>query len=361
MFDRLETQYLNKLVESKVRDFSTPKPFHAVKVQRLGGDKAKPSAQVSSKLPLPISALVSNFTVKSREIMDRTPVVARILGFTRKAFVEVSEFLQGLFQELWVLYLLTRVQREKSVFHTEVCTYTFTRSRQNFFRGVICHDIKPIRSDTVAKDLDIADVSMPRAVLVKKKPTLVELQTLRGFVPRFERQADTSIFEFIACLELRRTVFVTFLVFRATNTSNVEKTFPSDVQADNHSVKCVTRYPCPMLFCPMEQLRQVRLQEIPSGILAVPPIASIFQLQEVVMDIRKVVKHIAQALVLGVVTYLIFVRSHWTIAYSVLNPYPVGGRHVASQQRLVCLPTQCKYFNILILFVKKKEGRCFLP
>ena len=64
MFQTLELQNLNKLVEGEIRDFPTPKPFHAVKVQRLGGNTVEPSAEIGRKFPMPISTLVANFTVK---------------------------------------------------------------------------------------------------------------------------------------------------------------------------------------------------------------------------------------------------------------------------------------------------------
>ena len=58
MFQTLIFQYLNKSVKGEVRDFTPPEAFHAVKVQRLGGDKVKPSAEVSGKFPMPIAPLV---------------------------------------------------------------------------------------------------------------------------------------------------------------------------------------------------------------------------------------------------------------------------------------------------------------
>ena len=86
MFETLEFQNLNELSKGKVRDFASPEPFHTVKVQRLGGDSVKPSAEISCQFPMPISALVSNFTVKSCEGTDGTPPVARTFDFTPKGF-----------------------------------------------------------------------------------------------------------------------------------------------------------------------------------------------------------------------------------------------------------------------------------
>ena len=46
MFETLELQNLNKLVEGKVRHLASPKAFHRIKVQCLSRDKVKPSAEV---------------------------------------------------------------------------------------------------------------------------------------------------------------------------------------------------------------------------------------------------------------------------------------------------------------------------
>ena len=151
MFETLILQYLKKLVEGKVRDFTSPKAFHAVKVQGFGSDKVRTPAQISRKFPMPISALVINFDVKSCEFTDSTPPVVRAFYFMRKAFVELTKLFQGRFQGLWVLYLLTRVQCQVGI-HTEVYPYAFTCSGYHFFSGIICHDIQPIRSNGIPKD-----------------------------------------------------------------------------------------------------------------------------------------------------------------------------------------------------------------
>ena len=46
MFQTFELQYLNKLSKGEVRDFSAPKTFQvSIKVECLGRDKVKPSAE----------------------------------------------------------------------------------------------------------------------------------------------------------------------------------------------------------------------------------------------------------------------------------------------------------------------------
>ena len=119
MFEVLILQNLNKLIEGEVGYFSSPKTFHAVEVQRFSGNRIKPSAEICGKFPMPISALVGNFMVETCEFSDSTPPVARTFYLTTQSLVEFSKFLQGLFQGLWVLYLLTRVQGQVGI-HTEI-------------------------------------------------------------------------------------------------------------------------------------------------------------------------------------------------------------------------------------------------
>ena len=111
MFETLELQYLNKLIESKVRDFASPEAFQvSVKVECLGGDGIKSSTKVSGKFPVPISALVSNFTIQTRKCSDTTPPIMRTFYLATDGFVEIAELVQGMLQRLRMLNLLTRVQ-----------------------------------------------------------------------------------------------------------------------------------------------------------------------------------------------------------------------------------------------------------
>ena len=230
MFQTLELQYLNKLVEGEVRDFASPKPFHSLKIQ--------------------------------------------------------------------------------------------------------CLDHKGIKP----KDLEIPDISIPLAMVVKRKPAFVEFQGVRGLIPRLKRDADTSLFQLIGRLELSRTIAVFALKLRQS-AKTVKKSVVCDVDTNNHRVKRVAGYPCPMLVSSFEQLRQMRLQAIPASVFTIDTVIPFFQCQEVVVDIAKVVKHIAQAHVFRMFAYLIFIRSasaflfslslfcHWISRITSLTPEQWVGRH----------------------------------
>ena len=194
MLETLVCQNLNKLSERKIRDFATPETFHTRKVQRLRSDKVKPSAQVSSKFEMPISALVRDMSAEACDFSDSTPPIVRTFHFTRKTFVEGAKLVQGLFQELGRLYFLARVERQIGV-HTEIYPYALTCSKIGFDSGIICNDIEIVCADSITKDLDIPNMSLPTAMLMKRKPAFVKLQGLRGGIPRFKRETDTTLLQ----------------------------------------------------------------------------------------------------------------------------------------------------------------------
>ena len=173
MFETFELQYLNKLIESEIGDFASPESFHAVKVQRFGCDGVKPSAEVCSEFEVPIASLIANLAIKPCKLSDSTPPVARTSNWTTNVFVKGSQLVQGLFQELWALSLFTSAKRQKG-FQSKVYPYALTRSRQDFFACVISDNIKPVFSCSVSEDLDIADITLPVAVLMERIPDTVK-------------------------------------------------------------------------------------------------------------------------------------------------------------------------------------------
>ena len=222
----------------------------------------------------------------------------------------------------------------------------------------ICNNGQPIGSDTISTDLDIPDVPVPIAMVVIQDVPMLENKLLLRLVPFFEGEANRPFCDFrdfscgglfknlVACLKLRRTVFLAFLELWRTDATTaltvfkpIEESFVGDMDTDNHLVKCVARDPHPVLMGALEQLRQVRLQTIPSRILAKHAIVPLLQTQKVVMHIAKVIKQVTQAFDLRMFSYLIFLRSHCVTSYQSLTPTQWVGRHVALRLRCVCLPT----------------------
>ena len=307
MFSTLILQYLNKLVKGEVRDFTSPEAFHTLKVQRLGNDRIKPFAQVSSNLVVPVLALVADMPIQPRKVSDSTPPVIRTFYLSADSFVEGAKFFQGVFEKLWRLFLFA-VAKGQVGLHTKIYSYALTCSRTGFGSGGICNHVKPIGANTITKDLDKVNFTLVVAVLMKREPAFVEPQALLPVVPRFKREANTPCFKEIRRLELRRTVS-SFTLELWKPTESVKEPFISGMDTDNHFVKRIAGYPRPVLLRASKQLCQVRLQAKTSRIFPVSTVISLFQLQKVVMDIRKVVKHIPQTHILWVFAQLELVCS----------------------------------------------------
>ena len=397
MFDTLERQYLNKLTEGEVRDFPSPKTFHRIKVQCLGDDGIKPSAEIRRTFVVPVLALIGNLGVKPCEVSHRTPPIVRTSNLSADRFVEVSKLVQGVFQGLGMLDLLTCIQRQIRL-HTEVYPYAFTCSRQHFFGGIICHDIKPILTGSIPADLDITDVPLPIAMVVIQDMPTDKHKLLFIFRPFFERQANRAFRNrkaffvlgfhpnLVAGLKFRRTEFATAFELRGSDTSvsastlfyPIKEPFVADMDTDNHSVKCITRYPCPVWMRALEQLRQVRLQPISASVFAVDAVISLLQCQKVVVDIFKVIEHITQAHILRVIANLFFVRSailfllfHGISRITSLTPvlwvgptrYQAVTQYMSVQRDTYIKPHFTK--NAKVFFKKTPwshaQGRTFLP
>ena len=320
MFSTFILQYLNKLVKGEVRDLTSPQAFHTIKVQRLGNNGIKPFTQVGSDLVVPVFALVGDMPIQPRKLFKTPPPIVRTLYLSGKVFVECAKFFQGVFQKFWRLFLFACAKCQVGL-HTKIYPYALTCSRIGVGNRSVCNHVKPIGSNTITKDLDIANFTLPDTMLVKTEPTFVESQGFSGFVPRFEREANAPFFEEIRRLELRRTIAIfTLELWKSTET--IKEPIISNMDTDNHSVKGITRYPCPVSLGAFEQLRQVRLQAETPRIFPVSTVISLFQLQKVVMDIRKVIKHIAETHILGVFAQLELVCS--AILFLVSLPHRVS-------------------------------------
>ena len=233
MFSTLILQNLNKLVERKIGDFTSPQAFHTVKVQGFNGNRIKLLTKFACQLPMKVFALVGNFPVKSCKLSDTTPPVIRTLLFTAQFFVETTKFLQGVFQRLWVLFLFTRAKNQISVFHTEVCPNALTCYRQRFKIRVGCDDVKPIVSTGISLDGDTTNSSVPLAVFmesirdfIKSPLTLIPLAKCEGDTIVFQRPTRFSWIgdrlKLVSLFDFRSTTeFLEKSVIRCVNPSQL--------------------------------------------------------------------------------------------------------------------------------------------
>ena len=127
MFDALILQYLNKLIERKIGDLTSPQAFHTLKVQRFGNDRIKPFAQVGSNLVVPVLALVGDMPIQSRKFSDTPPPIVRTFYLSTDCFIECAKFFQGVFQKFWRVFLFA-VAKGQVGLHTKIYSYALTCS-----------------------------------------------------------------------------------------------------------------------------------------------------------------------------------------------------------------------------------------
>ncbi len=193
MFLTLISQYLNELVEPKVRDFTTPQSFHAIKVQCFKDNRIKLLTEFAGELPLKVFTLIADFPIQTCDLPNTLPPPIRTFDFTTQCLVERPKFVQVRFQGLWVLYLFTRGKCQIGIFHTKVCPNAFTCCQQRSKISIGCCDTKIVVAAGITFDCDSNYLSVPLAVLVKRIRHFIKLPLTRSRIPFTKPQRDTII------------------------------------------------------------------------------------------------------------------------------------------------------------------------
>ena len=329
MFLTLILQYLNKLVEGEIRDLASPKPFHAIKVQRFNGNRIKLLTKFRGNLPLKVFALVGDFTVETGNLPHTPPPTVRPFLLTAKCFVEMTKLVQRLFQRLWVLDLLTRGKCQVSVFHAEVCPNALTCCWQRAKICVGCYDIKPIVAATITLDRDTTDSAVPLAVLMKRICHFIILPLTCSRIPFTKPQRDTIVFQRPTRTSRvgDRLELVSGFPFRFP-TKFFEKTHIGKMYPFQFLLNRLAWQGVPMRVCGALQIRQVcghrrvvRIRQAISIPLVLPPM-------EIVMHLPHIVKQIADTDTIRLIAKLILIRFHGISSIKSLTPFQWVGRHV---------------------------------
>ena len=340
MFETLVFQYLNKLPESKVRDFASPQAFHAAKVQCLGDDHIKPLAQVGCQLPMPISALIGNMPIETCQLKNTPPPVTRTFDFTTDIFIELSELSQGLFQELWRLYLLAIAQGQVSIFHAEVCPNALTCCRQSFHVSVVRYYAKPIVAAVITFDCNTPNASMPLTVFVKCVRYPIKLPFACFRIPFTKGYRDTIVFQ----RPTRRTricdrfELMPLFDFRSTP-KFIEKPFIRNMNPSQFFLNRLRWQRFPIWVCRPFQLRQMRGHGMIVRIRQAIFIALPLPLMKVFMHLPHIIKQVANADTIGLITEFIFIGFHGISGIRCLSPTMWEADTLLSNNALyVCQP-----------------------
>ena len=336
MFDTLILQYLNKLVERKIGDFTTPQAFHTLKVQGFNGNRIKLLTEFGSKLPMKIFALIADFPIQACELSHTPPPPVRTFFFTTQGFVERPKFVQVRFQRLWMLFLLTRAERQICVFHAEVCPNTLTRRWQRFRFYKVGDYIQPIVTTGISFDRDTTDVSIELTVLMERisnfilSPfTVIPFPEIEGEAIVFEK--PTRLFEGEG-LEL-----MAFLDLRSTP-EFLEKSVIRQVNASEFLLDGLTRQCFPMRVRRAFQLGYMQTHCLVARIRQSIFIPLTLPLMEVFMHLPHIVKQIAKPNTIRLSIKRIFVGFHDVSHLTPLTPIEWVGRHVTLRLRSICLP-----------------------
>ena len=354
MFDTFILQQLQKLVESEIGDFTSPEAFHSCQVQRFKSKCIKASTQVGSEFPMPVKALSADLAIQYRQLSDGTPPVSRTFFLTRKALVERTELFQGLFQELWTLYLFVCRKCQICVLHSKLCQWhnlsllyivcpnaLTCRRKPRFGRSIVCCDTNPIVSTSITFYRDLLNIARsPITVLVECERDRVSYPFSLLRIPFTKGYCDTIIFYLPTrhAREGNRLEFVLGFDTRSA-TQFVEKSVVSCVYTFQLTLDHLTRQTLPMWVCRLFQLRQMSRHRMIVRIRQTVFIALTLPQVEILMHFMHIVQQIPQAFILRVFAYLMFIGSHWFSRITLLTPFQWVGRHVTLRLRWKCLPT----------------------
>ena len=321
MFTTLPFQYLNELVEGEVGDFTPPQAFHTVKVQSLKDDCIKLLTEFACELPMKVFTLIGDFPIKACELPHATPPPMRTLNFTRKCFVERPKFVQGLFQRLGVLYLLTRAKCQVSVFHAEICPNAFTCCRQRSKICIGCCDTKPIITTVVSFDCDSAKSAVPLAVFMKGIRHFIKLPLACLRIPFAKRQRDTIVFQrpprFTGVGD--RLKLVALFDFRST-AKFLEKSIVCLINTFQFLLDRLTRQGVPMRVCRLFQDFHVCTHVLKVHIRQPVFMPLTLPLVEVFMHLPHIVKQIAYPYCVRLFPKRVFIAFHGLSRITSLTP-----------------------------------------
>ena len=321
MFLTLIFQYLNKLVESKVGYFSSPKPFHTIKVQRFKDNRIKLLTKFRGKLPLKIYTLIRNLTIKACDLPYTFPPAVRASNFARKAFIKRPKFIQGLFEGLEVPYLLTRGKCQICVFHAKVCPNAFTCCRQRFKVSIGRRNENPVSSACVAFYRNLTNPPVPLTVFMERIWHFIKLPFLCFWIPFAKRQGDTIIGQRPARMLWigDRLKLMLFFDFRST-TKPFHETPIGFINSLEFLLHGLTWQCVPMamrgLFHKFKVITHTLIVYIRQAVF----IPLTLPLMEINMHLPHIVKQVTNADRIRLIIKRIFIRFHRTIRYQAVIP-----------------------------------------
>ena len=322
MFDTFILQYLDKLIEREVGDFTSPQAFHSVYVQRFKSQCIKASTEIGGKFPVPVKTLPADFPIQPCQLTHSTPPVARPFFLTRKAFIQHAEVFQGLLMKLRTLYLFACGKCQIRVLHTEVCPNALTCNRQGFSRSIVCCNTKPVVPTIITLYRHLLNLTrFPLPVFVKRKRRWLTLPFTSINTPFTQGYSDMIICYHPTRYPWEGDRLELMLGFDIRSTSKfAEKSLICFMDAFQLTLDRLTWQTLPMRVCRLFQLSQMSRHRMVVRIRQSVCIALTLPQMEILMHFMHIVKQMTQAFILSVLSYLIFIGSHWTSRITRLTP-----------------------------------------
>ncbi len=283
-----------------------------------------------------VFALVRDFPIQACELSDTPPPTVRTLNLSRKTFVERPKFLQGVFQRLGVLDLLTRAECQVCVFHAEVCPNAFTCCWQRLCFYKVREYIEPISPARVTLYRDTADISFKLTVLMERISNFI--MSPFTVIPFSEIEGEAIVFQRPPRLfECEGSKLIPFLDFRST----AEFFKKADIRLINTPqllLYCLTRQGVPMRVCRAFQIGYMRAHRSMVRIGQTVFISLTLPLMEVFMHLPHIIKQVAKPNTIGLIIKRIFVDFHGISHITPLTPIQWVGKHATKRWRWICLP-----------------------
>ena len=340
MFLTLILQYLNELVEPKIRDLTTLKPFHTVKVERFKDNRPILLTKFRGELPLEVFTLVADLPIEACYLSHTPPPAIRTFLLATQCLVERPKFVQGVFQRLWVFYLLTRAKCQVSVFHAEVCPNAFTCCRQRSKICVSCRYTYPIAPTTITLYCNVSNSSVPLAVFVKSICDFIKLPFTCLWMPLAKSQCDTIIEQRPARTSgIRNRLKLLSRLDMRSATEFLKETNVCLINTQQLLLHCLTRQHFPVRMCRAFQFLEVSVHVIIVRIGQPVFIPLTLPFMEIHMHLPHIVKQITDTDCIGLIIKWIFIGFHGLSSIKFLTLNEWVGRHVTLRLRSLCLPT----------------------
>lgn len=250
-------QNLDEGSEAEITYFPSPKLFHRSDVELLNTNNVVSGEEPAGELEVEVFPLVVNLAVLPRQPTLRLLPIVRAALLARKLFMKVLDLFQAFLERLWSLNPIS-VGSHQEILESEVEPDSITCSWQ--FRGrwfFLDRETDPEIPAGISLDRDGLDLALDRARLDEFVVVVLDANSVST------EELPTGL------RERKRGVFLALLEPRTPGRIDLEEPLVRLIQALNHVLEGLRVEVVPVALVPLLQLREVLLERVVAGILAV--------------------------------------------------------------------------------------------